>query len=279
MRKDLDYQSPKWEKEQKKDSQLLRQLKGADITLNSLEKLIEEEKEFPELRDYRSLYRNLHLTYRILAGVSYLRNPTDQQCIKYTYLSGVSAVLAYLFYVSDPPEKLDKTDRQNVILDFSLGTLQLYAVNQPLPSCIHHIDNPYVQLLLGKIDNATSLLNKLDSQFNPSEPYQFWISESERAIIQAAIEKDSQTMKDLLVQRIKRYRKEPVGCSVFLDIYSIAFIKLAHTWNMNCDINIIEIPSFFFNDTVCKINPSTTQVPFFEEAKKELEQYGVALEL
>ena len=279
MRKDLDYQSPKWEKEQKKDSQLLRQLKGKDITLNNLQRLLEERKKSPESRRYRSLYTNLHLKYRILAGVSYLRNPTDQQCIKYTYLSGVSAVLAYLFYVSDPPEKLDKTDRQNVILDFTLGTLQIYAVNQPLPSCIHHIDNPYVQLLLGNIDNATSLLNKLDSQFNPSEPYQFWISESERAIIQAAIEKDGQTMKDLLVQRVKRYRREPVGYSVFLDIYAIAFIKLAHIWNLNCDINVIEIPSFFFDDTVCKINPSTTQVPFFEEAKKELEQYGVALEL
>ena len=120
MRKDLDYQSPKWEKEQKKDSQLLRQLKGKDITLNNLQRLLEERGKSPELKNYRSLYTNLQLKYRILAEVSYLRNPTDQQCIKYTYLSGVSAVLAYLFYVSNPPEKLDKTGQSLILCKLHL---------------------------------------------------------------------------------------------------------------------------------------------------------------
>ena len=283
MRKDLVYQSPNWEKEKKHDAKIQQQLKdklkGKDSTLDSLERLIQEEKEFPELRNYGSLYNHISLKYRMLAGKVYLRNLEDQKCIEYTYLSGVSAVLAYLFYVNDPPKELDKTDRENIISDFTGGVLRLYAVDQPLPSCTYHIDNPYVQLLLGNLDKAASLLNKLGSQFNPAEPYQFWIDESEHAIIQAAIEKDGQKLKDLLVQCIREYRKVPRGYTTFLDTYAIALIKLARTWGEDININVIEIPSMFFGETICKINPLAMQVPFFEEAKNELKKYGVTFEL
>lgn len=277
MRKNLKYQSSRWEKEKKEDAKILRQV-GYDITLNNLQKLLEKEKTFSGSRNYRSLYTNLHLKYRILAGNAYLRNPTDQQCIKYTYLSGVSALLAYLFYISNSPENLHETDMEDILSDFTLGILQLYSVNQPLPACIHDIDNPYIPLLLGNIDRVISLLNKLDSHFNLSAPYQFWISESERAIIQSIINRDSQTMEDLLVQYIRQYRNVPLGYSKFIDIYSIAFIKLSHTLGMNCCINIIEIPSFFFEPT-CKIDPLKIQVPFYEEAKKVLEQNHIIFEL
>ena len=48
----LDYQPPKWAKEQKKDLQLLRQSKGKDITLSNLQRILKEEEEFPEMRNY-----------------------------------------------------------------------------------------------------------------------------------------------------------------------------------------------------------------------------------
>lgn len=40
----LDYQPPKWAKEQKKDLQLLRQSKGKDITLSNLQRILKEEE-------------------------------------------------------------------------------------------------------------------------------------------------------------------------------------------------------------------------------------------
>lgn len=279
MEKDLDYQSPKWEKEKKKELQLFRQSKGQDITLNNLQRILQEEEDFPDLRDYGELYSNLGLKYRLIGEAAYLRNPTDKQCIKYTYLSGISSILAYLFHVSNPSEKQSNADKQNIVLDFTLGVLQLYAVNQPLPSCIHQIENPYIQLLLGNEDLAISLLNKTDSQFNPSEPYKLWINQIGKEIIRSTIQKEHQTLNKFLIKRIKEYRKAPVGYSTFIDVYSIAFLKLAHIRNMNCHINIIEIPSFFFDENECKFDITTTQVPFFNEAKTILKNYGIELQL
>lgn len=275
MGKDLDYQSPKWEKEQKKELQLFRKAKGQDITLNNLQRILKEEEEYPDLRDYGELYSNLHLKYRIIAGATYLRDPTDKQCIKYTYLSGISSIFAYLFHGNRSSEKQNDTDRQNAVLDFTLGVLQLYAVNQPLPLCIHLIDNPYIQLLLWHTDIATSLLNNADSKFNPSKPHKLWISELEKEIIQSIIQKDEDTLKKTLITRIRKYRKWPVGYSTFIDVFSIALIKLARQYGMNCEIDVIEIPKFFFDEEVCSIDTENVKLPFFEDAVEELKKMGI----
>lgn len=279
MKKELVYQPATWEKEQKRYLKVLKQVGGEDCALRNLQSLIERKKEFPESRNYATMYTNFHLSYRILAGKLYLRDSADQKCITYTYLSGMSAILAYLFYMLNPPKDLDENDKRNVPFDFILGVLQLYAVNQPLPACIRRIDNPYIQLLMGDEDDTAAPSDGPNLQPDPEGPYCFKIGERGQAIIQAVRERDGKALKELLVQRIRQYRRGPLGYAEYVDIYSIAFIKLAHKLNMDCDINIIEIPSFFFDDAICRIDPAETQVPFFEDAKAALKQYGLDFEL
>ena len=148
----LDYQSPKWAKEQKRELQLFRQAKGQDITLLNLQRILKEEEEFPAMRNYKELYTNLHLKYRILAGSSYLRNNSDTQVVHYTYLSGMAAVCAYLFSHATPSEKHNDTEQKNIVLDFSYGLLQLFAVRSSLPQCLSSLEHPYVQMLLGNFE-------------------------------------------------------------------------------------------------------------------------------
>ncbi len=116
----LAYQSPKWEKEQKKELQLFRQSKGQDITLINLQRILKEEEEFPAMRNYQELYTNLQLKYRILAGSSYLRDNLDAHVVYYTYLSGMASICAYLFNHTAPSEKPNDTDQK--ILDMIFHT-------------------------------------------------------------------------------------------------------------------------------------------------------------
>lgn len=275
MAQKLDYCSPKWEKEQKRDLQCIRQLKGSDIAMNDLQRILRMGEKISALQGYGKLYTDLHLNYRIVAGKTYLRDTMNEQSIQYTYLAGMSAVLAYLFYVSDLPQEQSNTDRQNVVLDFTFGVLQLYAVDQPLPPCIRHINNPYLQLLLENMDTTAALLSTIGSQFDPINPYTLWLDEMQKATIQSIIEKDAQSLQNLLVKRIKQYRKLPLGCSTLIDVYSIAMIKLAQQYGMDCDLDIIEIPKMFFDPQICKRNTEEVELPFFDNALEQLKKLGV----
>ena len=271
----LDYQSPKWAKEQKKELQFFRQAKGQDITLLNLQRILKEEEEFPAMRDYKELYTNLHLKYRILAGSSYLRNNSDTQVVHYTYLSGMAAVFAYLFNHAALIEKHSDTDQRNIVYDFSYGLLQLFAVQSSLPLCLSSLEHPYVQLLFGNFEKAVELLSSTLVEYDAAQPYAVLMSETQRLMIQAMAEKDEKRLTGQLVQRVKAYRKQPVGYSTFVDAYSIAYIKLAHLNNMNCELDIIEVPKIFFDDTVCQIDAQKVKLPFFDDAIEQLKKIGV----
>ena len=271
----LDYQSPKWAKEQKKELQFFRQAKGQDITLLNLQRILKEEEEFPAMRDYKELYTNLHLKYRILAGSSYLRDNSDAQVVQYTYLSGMAAVFAYLFNHAALIEKHSDTDQRNIVYDFSYGLLQLFAVQSSLPLCLSSLEHPYVQLLFGNFEKAVELLSSTLVEYDAAQPYAVLMSETQRLMIQAMAEKDEKRLSDQLVQRVKAYRKQPVGHSTFVDAYSIAYIKLAHLNNMSCDLDIIEIPKLFFDDTICKIDTEIIKLPFLDDAVEQLKKIGV----
>lgn len=271
----LDYQSPKWAKEQKRELQLFRQAKGQDITLLNLQRILKEEEEFPAMRNYKELYTNLHLKYRILAGSSYLRNNSDTQVVHYTYLSGMAAVCAYLFSHATPSEKHNDTEQKNIVLDFSYGLLQLFAVRSSLPQCLSSLEHPYVQMLLGNFEQAVVLLSSTLSEYDAAQPYAVLMSDAAHLTVQAMAEKDEKRLTAQLIQRVKAYRKQPVGYSTFVDAYSIAYIKLAHLNNMNCELDIIEVPKIFFDDTVCQIDAQKVKLPFFDDAIEQLKKIGV----
>lgn len=271
----LAYQSPKWAKEQKKELQLFRQSKGQDITLSNLQRILREEEEFPEMRNYGELYTNLQLKYRILAGSSYLRDNSDMQVIRYTFLSGMAAICAYSFNKATPAEKCNKTVQKNIVYDFSYGLLQLFAVQNSLPQCLSSLEHPYVQLLLGNFEKAVELLSSTLVEYDAAQPYAVLMSDAQRLTVQAMAEKNEKLLTDQLVQRVKAYRKQPVGYSTFVDAYSIAYIKLAHLNNMNCDLDIIEIPKIFFDNMTCGIDVTEVKLPFFDDAVEQLKKVGV----
>lgn len=152
----LDYQPPKWAKEQKKDLQLLRQSKGKDITLSNLQRILKEEEEFPEIRNYEELYTNLHL------------------------FSYGSNICAYLFHKATPHQDYNDTDQKNMMYDFSYGLLQLFAVQNSLPKCLCSLEHPYVQLLLGNFEKAVELLPLTLPVYNPMQPDKVLLSEEQQ---------------------------------------------------------------------------------------------------
>lgn len=271
----LDYQSPKWGKEYKNKEKALKQFDGQPAALINLQRSIIRNKEkISSQRNYQMFYSNAYLSYKIAADMYYLMNNDDAQSINYMYLSSAAGILAKLFDTPEAQKNRHITDAQNAIIDFDFAVLQMFATDQPLPKCVQNMDHIYVQLLSGNFEKVNALFQQLGTEFDPSKPDKPWASERTRTNVQTVIKKDEKSLRESLIARIKEYRKAPVGYSTFIDIYSIAFIKLAKQYGMNCEIDVIEIPKIFFAEERCKID-QTVKLPFFDEATAALKEYGI----
>lgn len=243
----LAYQPSKWEKERQNNEKRYIAGKGKYAVQTNMENMIRRGlAKSADCRDYVSYYSSFSLSYRILAGRTYLRNNSDSQVIHYTYLSGIAAIIAYLLDIAHPAENRDKTDQEDMVNDFSYGLFQLFAVQNYLPQCLNFLEHPYVQLLLGNFEKAVELLPSTLSEYDAAQPYAVLMSDEARQTVQAMVEKDEKALNNQLVQRIRNERKWPVGYSIFVDAYSIAYIKLARLNNMNCELDVIEVPKMFF---------------------------------
>ena len=60
-----------------------------------------------------------------------------------------------------------------------------------------------------------------------------------------------------------------------LEMNSIAMIKLAYRHGMHCEIDVIEIPKFFFDEEVCSIDNTEIKIPFFDDALEQLKKLGI----
>lgn len=272
----LAYQSSKWEKERQNNEKRYIADKGKFVAQASMESLIKRGlAQSADSRDYVRYYSSFSLKYKILAGRTYLRNNSDSQVIHYTYLSGMAAIFAYLFDIAHLAVNRDKTDQENMVKNFSYGLLQLFAVQNYLPQCLSSLEHPYVQMLLGNFEKAVELLPTTLSEYDAAQPYAVLMSDAGRLTVQAIAEKDEKALNNQLVQHIKNERKWPVGYSIFVDAYSIAYIKLARLNNMNCGLDVIEVPKMFFDDAACKIDISEIKLPFFDDAVEQLKKLGI----
>ena len=272
----LAYQSSKWEKERQNNEKRYIADKGKFVAQASMESLIKRGlAHSADSRDYVRYYSSFSLKYKILAGRTYLRNNSDSQVIHYTYLSGMAAIFAYLFDIAHLAVNRDKTDQENMVKNFSYGLLQLFAVQNYLPQCLSSLEHPYVQMLLGNFEKAVELLPTTLSEYDAAQPYAVLMSDAGRLTVQAIAEKDEKALNNQLVQHIKNERKWPVGYSIFVDAYSIAYIKLARLNNMNCGLDVIEVPKMFFDDAACKIDISEIKLPFFDDAVEQLKKLGI----
>ena len=272
----LAYQPSKWEKERQNNEKRYIAGKGKYAVQTNMENMIRRGlAKSADCSDYVSYYSSFSLSYRILAGRTYLRNNSDSQVIHYTYLSGIAAIFAYLLDIAHPAVNRDKTDQEDMVNDFSYGLFQLFAVQNYLPQCLNFLEHPYVQLLLGNFGKAVELLPSTLSEYDAAQPYAVLMSDEARQTVQAMVEKDEKALNNQLVQRIRNERKWPVGYSIFVDAYSIAYIKLARLNNMNCELDVIEVPKMFFDDAACKIDISEIKLPFFDDALEQLKKLGI----
>ena len=271
----LAYQSSKWEKERQNNEKRYIANKGKFAAQTNMEGVIKRGLAKPaDCRDYVSYYSLFSLSYKILAGRTYLRNNSDSQVIRYTYLSGMAAIFAYLFDIARPAVNRDKTDQVNMVRDFSYGLLQLFSVQNNIPQCLSSLEHPYVQMLLGNFEKAVELLPSTVTEYDAAHPYAVLMSDEACLTVQAMAEKDEKALNNRLVQHIKNERKWPAGYSVFVDEYSIAYLKLTRLNHMACELDVIEVPKMFFDDAVCKIDTSETKLPFFDDALEQLKKLG-----
>lgn len=273
----LTYKSPKWDKELKNKEKVWKQLKGIPALIN-LERRLERMKACDQ-QNYCSFYFNVHLSYEIAARDVYLSGNRGIKCsIAYTYLSGMAAIMGKLFDTSELKSQRHVTNAESIVCAFDLGLLQMIACNQAFPKTIEGMEHIYIHLFNQNEEKVKELLDSLEGEFNPKKPDNMWLGEGEKLRIEAILNRDEKKLQELLMKMIMEYRKEPVGYSQILDIYSIAFIKLAKRYGMEIKINVIEIPEQFFDDEICKEAIAKAELPFFDKALVALEERGIFFE-
>lgn len=292
-KKILDYKSPKWDKELKEYQKVLKSLGGESAMLNRLEleikrkegKILQWENPYAKVlkslngKDpslYNEVQRSIKekaekivtcdqllMTYIYLQGKLksaaqriYLVNQEDQRCLDYTYLSGMAGIVA---------EMLDRQGANCAEKQyFEFALLTLIAVGAPLPDCARDSLFASVQLYYGNRETAVSLLEQEGPGYH-------------KDILLAIIEKDEDEFNASLEESIKSYRKEPAGLgyTTFLDLVSIAFIKIAAAFGINSTVDVIEIPKMFLAAKY-QVDMEKIKLPFFPEVTALLKERGIA---
>jgi len=279
---ELIYKHKKWDKQLRASEKVWNQSGGLDAwTINDLKYYMADWriKQGTE-KDYQRFYSCYSLTYQLAAEDYYLKDTKDARSLIYTYISGRAALLERMFAVLCIREgkEIYEEEEGDSLDTFNQGIYQMIALGQPLPKCIQNINNVYVHLLNGNVQEAERILDSQEDGEEPEDLFGTIIVEQERMDIQAIIKRDEKALKNQLIERIKEDRKEPIDYFRIIDYYSTAFIKLAYRYGMNIDIDVIEIPKQFLNDEGAHIGKAEAKVPLFDEAVSVLKEKGIVFE-
>lgn len=269
----LDYKHKKWDRQVKQDIKVWDQM-GGFAPLRYIEGKTEAtKKKLSKERDYQTFYYMYSSEYDAASESVYLRDIGSQQVFTFTYLSGRAAIMERMFAVLYKKNGKEVWNEEAAAKQFNDAIFKMIAVNQPLPKCIDNVENIYVQLLNGNIQNVEKLL--LEDNYNLDNLFGTRLDENRCRDIQAIIQRDEKALKEQLINRIKEDRREPIDYFRIIDIYSVGMIKLARRYEMDIDIDVIEIPKMFVGENQYSIDKSKEELPFFEEAVADLQKSGI----
>lgn len=258
----LDFKSSKWDKE-------MKQLKDFNISLKknyttNVESIL---TKFQRKQDYCWLYGCLSSEYESVAQ-SYYADGDEKNVIKYTYLSA----LALLTMKRMHEKKIETTysNLVNKLEDIEYAVCKIISVD-----CYDFLQNlcePSIMscIMKGDVDKAKKLVDSLDDNGDELTDVYYNSPIFIKTIYSSILNKNEEVFNDRIIKRIKKYRKNMLGYSTIIDYTSVGLIKAAKFYGLNCNIDIAEIPKFFFKPIDIK-ELKGIQLPMYDDVIKMLQ--------
>lgn len=259
----LAYKSKKWNKEISELNNAKKMYNGDyEISVKSLIYNFSET----DFKDYCWFYGCLDINYGIVARTYFLDND-NKNVINNIYLSALS--LLFLKRLYDNGVRTEYNNIQISLTGFEYAVCKLISVDCGEIMINFCNDSIVANLLLGNEIEAKVLVDELSDDSDSISSVYYNEPIFLKAIYKSILDRDENAFNENLAQRIKKYRKNMVGYSTIIDYTSIALIKVAKKYGLNCNINVIEIPDFFF-EPINTEELLKLQLPFYDEVKKLL---------
>lgn len=215
----------------------------------------------PDKRKYLGYLSSCVQNYHLIACNYYIMDNLDYKSIDYTYLSGISGILA---------DRIGKAGNQNKyqyksITETELSLYELIATDETEIDFFKDKDSVIYHIYHGNYDKAEGLLQSIEMNDSIEEGCLYDTIEYLKDIYMAIIARDEDLFNEELAKRIRKYRKDMVGYSTIIDVISIALIKMARKAELNYHLDVIEIPKIFF-DKNYQIDKDKVKPLFCEEA-------------
>lgn len=252
----IDYKDKNWKKARKKVEKILKDFNNYyDIKSN----IYIREQENNEIKDFVRLYGGLSNSYKSMAETYYITQGEDINIIKWIYLSGYAKLLAHNLIINGYQTKYNNMAKN--ILSDDLYLYELIAVDQLK---VKESDSNIICLLYQhNVQKAKQCIENLPT--NDRKSVSYYRKETElKPIFESILYSDEKQFNDEILRRIKTYRKNMEGYETYLDIISIALIKVAKSYGIKCDIDVIEIPKIFFENKY-NINKENISLPYYSE--------------
>lgn len=262
----IDFEGKKWHKEISQFKKIKKEINGKFN--NNEEVHIKQFKELEE-KDYLRLYSRLASAYKGMARYYYLDDITNIIMLQYTYLSGLALVLVKKMYDGGIRNNyIEIIENQLDEIDYAL--FQLIATNQLEPQYLEIADDPLITAMYQEqYDQAKQIIDAIPdpTKEQDSQSVYYLSPMFLKYIYLAIINHDEKAFNEELAKRIKKYRRNMVGYSTIIDIVSIALIKMAKKVGIECNVDVIEIPKIFFDES-CVIDKEKVKLPFYDEFLK-----------
>ncbi len=288
MRK-LDYKNLKWDKYRtlmdkfwKKDLKQkgFPKLGKDEIIPNHRELLLDfyKFKGIGKERLYKEFFalNSLILKYQLIADKTYNYNENDSRCIQDLFLSGLIGMVGEALYNNEFRAIEERTSGDSLYLQYCNSLFMLIATDQTYFEWFNKEDNIILNLWNGNFTKVAQELKNIISITEIDEGCMYHSIPRIKEIILALINKDEKKLKEELVARIRKYRRNSYdGYLTCLDFVSIAIIKIAQKHGINIEIDIIEIPKFIFDKDIVKEEVAKAEIiPFVQEYIDKVKEMG-----
>ena len=238
----LDYKNKKWDKHFTNIKKVIKDLKGeltGAININTSYKNLIENKE-PTKQNYYRYLKSCQRNYASDAGTCYVLDNGDYKAVDYTYLSGITGVLA---------SELMGEALEDGNMDLQEAIYELIATDQTQVSYLRDEKELISCIFNQNYEKAKELLDNIQADEEVIEGSYYEAVPALKNIYMAIIEKNERAFNEELQKRIKRYRRNAVGYTTEIDYISVALIKMAKKAGINYTFDVIEIPGSFFDES------------------------------
>lgn len=240
----IDYKSKKWDKE-------IRELKKS--------KLIIEDNYYCNIKyvynrflktnpyDYIYVYGCFVYEFELIARAFYIEN-NYQKMFNNIFLSVKSFLCLKECVVGEDINVYKKVSQ--IMNDHEYTVCKMISINQLEFLKKYFDDSIMARLYFQNIDEAKKLVVNIPDVTDESQTIYYNTPVFLKQIYLSIINKDEKKFNELMISRVKKYRKNMVGYSTVIDYTSVALIKVAKKNGIDIQFDIVEVPKCFFDEIV-----------------------------